>query len=111
MYGATKAAVSALAASLAVEGRARGIHVHAIHPSPVNSRFSSGGGNQVKVTKIEAMDQFYKFATGPEVRQGRSFLCSTRQACQALVWPLSFKLTECRRYRTNSSHTSGEVLS
>ncbi|KAL3898854.1 MAG: hypothetical protein SGPRY_012759 [Prymnesium sp.] len=76
MYGATKAAVSALAASLAVEGRARGIHVHAIHPSPVNSRFSSGGGNQVKVTKIEAMDQFYKFATGPEVRQGRSHASS-----------------------------------
>ncbi|KAL1522731.1 hypothetical protein AB1Y20_017705 [Prymnesium parvum] len=66
MYGTTKAAVSAFAASLAVEARARGIHVHAIHPSPVNSRFSTGGGNQIKVTKIEAMDQFYKFASGPE---------------------------------------------
>ena len=73
MYGTTKAAVSAFAASLAVEGRARGIHVHAIHPSPVNSRFSSGGGNQVKVTKIEAMDQFYKFASGPEVLPDKFF--------------------------------------
>mmetsp|Transcript_21720 Transcript_21720/g.57183 ORF Transcript_21720/g.57183 Transcript_21720/m.57183 type:complete len:213 (+) Transcript_21720:93-731(+) len=73
MYGTTKAAVSAFAASLAVEGRARGIHVHAIHPSPVNSRFSSGGGNAVKVTKIEAMDQFYKFATGPEALPDQFF--------------------------------------
>jgi len=66
LYAATKSGVSALAASLAVEARPRGIHVHSIHPSPVNSRFTAGGGNQVKVRKIEAMDTFYKFASGPE---------------------------------------------
>lgn len=70
MYGTTKAAVSAFAASLAVEARARGIHVHAIHPSPVNSRFSAGGGNQIQNAKIQAMDSFYKFASGPEVIRG-----------------------------------------
>ena len=66
LYAATKSGVSAFAASLAVEARPRGIHVHSIHPSPVNSRFTAGGGNAVKVTKIEAMDTFYKFASGPE---------------------------------------------
>ena len=38
LYAATKSGVSALASSLAVEARPRGIHVHSIHPSPVNSR-------------------------------------------------------------------------
>jgi short-subunit dehydrogenase len=66
MYGATKSGVSAFAASLACEARSRGIHVHSIHPSPVNSRFTKGGGNEVQQRKIEAMDSFYKFATGPE---------------------------------------------
>ena len=65
MYGATKSAVSAFAASLACEARPRGIHVHSIHPSPVNSRFTAGGGNQVTQRKIAAMDSFYKFASGP----------------------------------------------
>jgi|ERR1712166_71287 len=67
LYGTTKAGISAFAASLACEARARGIHVHSIHPSPVNSRFTAGGGNDVKLRKIEAMDQFYKYASGPEV--------------------------------------------
>jgi len=66
MYGATKSGVSAFAASLACEARPRGIHVHSIHPSPVNSRFTAGGGNQVQQRKIAAMDSFYKFASGPE---------------------------------------------
>ena len=66
MYGATKSGVSAFAASLACEARPRGIHVHSIHPSPVNSRFTAGGGNQVQQRKIEAMAAFYKFASGPE---------------------------------------------
>mmetsp|Transcript_62481 Transcript_62481/g.123461 ORF Transcript_62481/g.123461 Transcript_62481/m.123461 type:complete len:327 (-) Transcript_62481:237-1217(-) len=67
MYGATKSGVSAFAASLACEARPRGIHVHSIHPSPVNSRFTKGGGNDVQQRKIQAMDSFYKFASGPEV--------------------------------------------
>ena len=41
--------------------------MHSIHPSPVNSRFTAGGGNQVQQRKIEAMAAFYKFASGPEV--------------------------------------------
>jgi short-subunit dehydrogenase len=67
MYGCTKSGVSELAASLAVEGKARGIDIHAVHPSPVNSRFTAGGGNDVKVHKMAAFDMAYKFATGPEV--------------------------------------------
>ena len=41
------------------------MQVHSIHPSPVNSRFTAGGGNQVTQRKIAAMDSFYKFASGP----------------------------------------------
>ena len=37
-----------------------------VHPSPVNSRFSRGGGNDITLRKVSAMDFFYKFATGPE---------------------------------------------
>ena len=67
LYAATKSGVSALASSLAVEARPRGIHVHSIHPSPVNSRFTAGGGNDIKnQAKVEAMAAFYVFATGPE---------------------------------------------
>merc|ERR1719190_143334 len=66
MYGCTKAAISELAGSLAVEGKSRGVDVHAVHPSPVNSRFTAGGGNDVKVHRINAFDMAYKFATGPE---------------------------------------------
>uniref|UniRef100_A0A7S3BKG4 Uncharacterized protein n=1 Tax=Haptolina ericina TaxID=156174 RepID=A0A7S3BKG4_9EUKA len=92
LYGTTKAAVSAFAASLAVEGRARGIHVHAIHPSPVNSRFSSGGGNSVKVRKIDAMDQFYKFASGPEVLPDKFFSHIGRGAVVADLGGVSMML-------------------
>jgi len=67
MYGCTKSGVSELAGSLAVEGKARGVDIHAVHPSPVNSRFTAGGGNDVKVHKMKAFEMAYKFATGPEV--------------------------------------------
>jgi len=73
MYGCTKSAVSELAASLAVEGKARGVDVHAVHPSPVNSRFTAGGGNDVKVHKMSMFDMAYKFATGPEVLPDQIF--------------------------------------
>lgn len=73
MYGCTKAGISNLASSLAVEGKARGVDVHAVHPSPVNSRFTAGGGNKIKVNKIECMDNFYKLATGPEVLPDQIF--------------------------------------
>mmetsp|Transcript_26545 Transcript_26545/g.76422 ORF Transcript_26545/g.76422 Transcript_26545/m.76422 type:complete len:319 (-) Transcript_26545:221-1177(-) len=73
MYGCTKAGISELAASLAVEGKARGIDVHAVHPSPVNSRFTAGGGNNVKVHKISALDMAYKFASGPEALPDQIF--------------------------------------
>merc|ERR1719183_693465 len=73
MYGVTKAGVSELAASLAVEGKSRGIDVHAVHPSPVNSRFLVGGGNDVKVHKVEAMAMAYKLATGPEALPDQIF--------------------------------------
>jgi len=49
------------------------VDVHAVHPSPVNSRFTAGGGNEVKVHKIESMDAAYKFATGPEVLPNQIF--------------------------------------
>jgi len=73
MYGCTKAGVSELAASLAVEGKARGVDVHAVHPSPVNSRFIVGGGNDVKVHKMKAFDMAYRFATGPETLPAQIF--------------------------------------
>jgi len=78
MYGCTKAGVSELAASLAVEGKSRGIDVHSVHPSPVNSRFTSGGGNNTKVIQIDAMAAAYKFATGPEVLPDQIFSCVGR---------------------------------
>mmetsp|Transcript_16639 Transcript_16639/g.28328 ORF Transcript_16639/g.28328 Transcript_16639/m.28328 type:complete len:341 (+) Transcript_16639:1-1023(+) len=92
LYGTTKAAVSAFAASLACEARARGVHVHAIHPSPVNSRFTAGGGNQVKVRKIDAMDQFYKFASGPEALPDKFFSHIGRGAVVADIGGVSMML-------------------
>lgn len=73
MYGCTKAGVSELAASLAVEGKSRGVDIHSVHPSPVNSRFTAGGGNNVKVHKMEMFDMAYKMATGPEVLPNQIF--------------------------------------
>ncbi|CAM9588663.1 unnamed protein product [Discosporangium mesarthrocarpum] len=40
MYGATKAFVSNLAASLAVEVSARGIDLLSVHPSPISTSFA-----------------------------------------------------------------------
>ena len=65
-YGLTKAGVSEFAASLAVEARARGIHAHAIQPSPVNSQFTKGGGNKVEVAKLDMFDAAYKNAVEPD---------------------------------------------
>lgn len=73
MYGCTKSGVSELAASLAVEAKARGVDIHAVHPSPVNSRFTAGGGNDVKVHKMSAIEMAYKFATGPEALPDQIF--------------------------------------
>lgn len=73
MYGCTKAGVSELAASIAVEAKARGVDVHAVHPSAVNSRFTSGGGNEVKVHKMAAFEMAYKFASGPEALPNQIF--------------------------------------
>jgi short-subunit dehydrogenase len=50
MYGATKAFVSQFAASLAVEVRAKGIDVLAVHPSPVASNFFD---NAVSLDSLE----------------------------------------------------------
>mmetsp|Transcript_41911 Transcript_41911/g.97830 ORF Transcript_41911/g.97830 Transcript_41911/m.97830 type:complete len:318 (-) Transcript_41911:96-1049(-) len=78
MYGCTKSGLSELAASLAVEGKARGVDVHAVHPSPVNSRFTAGGGNDVKVHKMNMFDMAYKMATGPEELPNQIFACVGR---------------------------------
>lgn len=78
MYGCTKSGVSELAASLAVEGKSRGIDIHSVHPSPVNSRFTAGGGNDVKIHRFDAFDMAYKFATGPEALPDMIFKCIGR---------------------------------
>jgi len=80
MYGATKAGISELAGSLAVEAKARGVDVHSVHPSPVNSRFTSGGGNDVKVHKMKMLEMAYTFATGPEVLPNQIFSAIGRTA-------------------------------
>jgi short-subunit dehydrogenase len=80
MYGCTKGGISEFAASLAVEGKSRGIDIHAVHPSPVNSRFTAGGGNDVKIHRIAAMDAAYKFAVGPEALPDQIFSAVGRTA-------------------------------
>jgi len=60
-YSATKAFISRFATSLAAEAQPQGVDVIAVHPSPVNSNFTKNSA------KIKVMDDFYKFATGPEV--------------------------------------------
>lgn len=61
-YGATKAFLSNLAASLSVEVRAKGIDVLAVHPSPVNSQFYNNLDH-----KIDMMDKAKKSAVAPNV--------------------------------------------
>ncbi len=59
MYGATKAFVSQFAASLAIEVRANGIDVLAVHPSPVASNFFD------KAHKLDSLEMAQKSAVSP----------------------------------------------
>lgn len=59
MYGSTKAFVSQFAASLAIEVRAMGIDVVAVHPSPVASNFFD------KAHKLESFEIANKAAVQP----------------------------------------------
>ena len=92
LYAATKSGLSAFAASLAVEARPKGIHVHAMHPSPVNSRFTAGGGNAIKQGTLDAMKPFYKMATGPEALPPRFFEHVGRSAVIADLGAVSMAL-------------------
>ena len=68
------------------------MHVHAVHPSPVNSRFSKGGGNDITLRKVSAMDFFYKFATGPEALPDLFFRAVGRSAVVADLGGVSLGL-------------------
>lgn len=59
MYGATKAFVSQFAASLAIEVRANGIDVLAVHPSPVASNFFDNAH------KLDSLEMAQKSAVLP----------------------------------------------
>ncbi len=59
MYGATKAFVSQFAASLAIEVRANGIDVLAVHPSPVASNFFNDAH------KLDSLEMAQKAAVKP----------------------------------------------
>eukprot|EP01031_Cornospumella_fuschlensis_P030863 gene30863-37297_t len=59
MYGATKAFVSQFAASLAIELRASGIDVVAVHPSPVASNFFANAH------KLDSLEIAKKTAVAP----------------------------------------------
>jgi short-subunit dehydrogenase len=72
MYGATKAFVSQFAASLAVEVRALGIDVIAVHPSPVNSNFYD------KVHKIDALEAAKAAAVQPNAVPTLMLMCIGR---------------------------------
>jgi len=73
MYSATKAFVSVFAAGLAAEVKSKGIDVLAVHPSPVNTNFYAGGGNDVKIHKIDALEFFKKLAVQPEALPEKIF--------------------------------------
>ncbi|CAM9484672.1 unnamed protein product [Ectocarpus sp. 12 AP-2014] len=62
MYGATKAFLSNMAASLSVEVRCKGIDVLSVHPSPVASQFYSNLDHT-----IELMDKAKESAVPPNV--------------------------------------------
>ena len=72
LYGATKAFVSAFAASLAVEVRTSGIDVLAVHPSPVASNFFD------EVHALEALDMAKKSAVSPSTVPGKMLSCLGR---------------------------------
>ena len=72
MYGATKAFVSQFAASLAIEVRANGIDVLAVHPSPVASNFFD------KAHKLESLELAQKSAVSPASVPGKMLCCVGR---------------------------------
>lgn len=72
MYGATKAFVSQFAASLAVEVRANGIDVLAVHPSPVASNFFDNAH------KLESLGIAQKAAVSPTSVPGKMLMCVGR---------------------------------
>lgn len=72
MYGATKAFVSAFAASLAVEVRASGIDVLSVHPSPVASNFFDD------VHELDALEMAKKSAVSPSTVPGKILSCLGR---------------------------------
>eukprot|EP01038_Epipyxis_sp_PR26KG_P011895 gene11895-15915_t len=72
MYGATKAFVSQFAASLAIEVRANGIDVLAVHPSPVASNFFE------KAHKLESLEMAQKSAVSPASVPGKMLTCVGR---------------------------------
>eukprot|EP00438_Fugacium_kawagutii_P009296 Skav235246 [mRNA] locus=scaffold3995:326320:332207:+ [translate_table: standard] len=84
--------------SLAVEGKARGVDVHAVHPSPVNSRFTTGGGNDVKVHKMNMFEMAYKMATGPEVLPNQIFAAVGRSPVMIDLGGTSIGMRDPRRY-------------
>ena len=67
MYGATKAFISEFSACLAVEAKASGIDVVAVHPSPVNSNFLRGAAD------LDMFKKAYAAATGPDSLPGPIF--------------------------------------
>eukprot|EP00669_Euglena_mutabilis_P011822 TRINITY_DN6430_c0_g1_i1.p2 TRINITY_DN6430_c0_g1~~TRINITY_DN6430_c0_g1_i1.p2 ORF type:complete len:317 (+),score=130.08 TRINITY_DN6430_c0_g1_i1:23-952(+) len=72
-YGLTKAALTEMATSLAVEARAKGVDVCVFHPSPVNSRFLQGGGTNVAVAKLQMFDAAYALACHPDTLPDKIF--------------------------------------
>ena len=72
MYGATKAFVSQFAASLAVEVRANGIDVLAVHPSPVASNFFDNAH------KLESLGIAQKAAVSPTSVPDKMLMCVGR---------------------------------
>lgn len=72
LYGATKAFVSQFAASLAIEVRANGIDVLAVHPSPVASNFFD------KVHQLDSLDMAQKAAVSPASVPGKMLMCVGR---------------------------------
>jgi short-subunit dehydrogenase len=72
MYGATKAFVTQFAASLAIEVRANGIDVLAVHPSPVASNFFD------KAHKLESLEVAQKAAVSPDSVPGKMLCCVGR---------------------------------
>ena len=72
IYGAIKAFVSQFATSLAIEVRANGIDVLAVHPSPVASNFFE------KAHKLESLEMAQKAAVSPASVPGKILTCIGR---------------------------------